>query len=191
MRPAEWFIAVWILWAISWAAASRWSGPTRKRAATWDVWAYRVIIAGGVVLISHWTARALGLRRIWHVGYGGAYALLALTCAGILFAWWARIHLGNLWSGKVERKEEHRIVDTGPYALVRHPIYSGLIVAGLATTVAQATPTALVGWALVALGLWLKASIEERFLTAELDAQAYASYRRRVPMLVPFLTSGG
>lgn len=81
-------------------------------------------------------------------------------------------------------------MDTGPYSLVRHPIYTGLLAASLATAVAQATATALVGWMLIGLGLWLKARVEERFLAAELDPQAYAAYRLRVPMLVPLLPLG-
>jgi protein-S-isoprenylcysteine O-methyltransferase Ste14 len=82
--------------------------------------------------------------RIWHVGYNGAYLLAELTVAGTLFAW-SRIHLGRLWSGAITRKEGHRIVDTGPYGLVRHPIYTGLIAATLTTAAAQATLTAIVG----------------------------------------------
>ena len=115
------------------------------------------------------------------------YALAALTLAGILFAWWARIHIGRLWSGSITRKEGHHVVDTGPYALVRHPIYTGLIFALLATAAAQATANALAGAALLSFGFWLKARAEEHFLTAELGADAYGAYRRRVPMLVPSL----
>jgi protein-S-isoprenylcysteine O-methyltransferase Ste14 len=186
MRPGALFAIAWIGWLVTWAAASFWSGHTEKRLATWDVWAYRTIVAVGVVMLSHFTARALGLRRIWHVGYNGAYLLAGLTVAGILVAWWARIHLGRLWSGAITRKEGHRIVDTGPYGLVRHPIYTGLIAATLTTAAAQATPTAIVGLMFVALGLWLKARAEERFLSTELGPEVYAAYQRRVPMLVPF-----
>ena len=107
-----------------------------------------------------------------------------------MFAWWARIHLGRLWSGTITRKENHHVVDSGPYALVRHPIYTGLIAAIAATAAAQATVTGLLGAALIAFGLWLKARVEEDFLTAELGADAYGAYRGRVPMLVPFLPAG-
>ena len=70
---------------------------------------------------------------------------------------------------------------------MRHPIYTGLIIALLATAVTEATPVALLGAVLIALGLWVKARAEERFLLSELGQEAYESYRRRVPMLVPFL----
>ena len=190
VRPGLLFAIAWIGWILSWAAAAFWSGRTEKRAATWNVWIYRGVILAGAVLLSHWTARKLTEMRIWHVGYDGAYALATVTFGGLLFAWWARIYLGRLLSGAITRKEGHHVVDTGPYALVRHPIYTGLIVATLATAAAQATMTGLVGAALVTLGLWLKARTEERFLSTELGADAYGSYCRRVPMLVPFLPRG-
>jgi len=70
---------------------------------------------------------------------------------------------------------------------VRHPIYTGLIAAILATGVGVGTITAMLGAVLISLGLWQKARMEERFLSVELGADAYGAYRRRVPMLVPFL----
>ena len=82
------------------------------------------------------------------------------------------------------------MIDTGPYAIVRHPIYTGILAAVLATAAAIATWPALVGVACVSVGLWLKASIEERFLAAELEPDAYQTYRRRVPMLIPFWPPG-
>jgi protein-S-isoprenylcysteine O-methyltransferase Ste14 len=104
-----------------------------------------------------------------------------------LFTWWARIHLGRFWSNEITRKEGHRVIDTGPYSLVRHPIYTGLIGGILATGLAVGTVTAILGAALISFGLSVKAREEEKFLTSELDPSAYESYRRRVPMLVPFV----
>ncbi len=113
--------------------------------------------------------------------------LAGLTLVGISFTWWARIHLGRFWSNAITRKEGHRVIDTGPYGLVRHPIYTGLIAGMLATGVAVGTVTAMLGAVLISLGMWQKARMEEGFLTHELGANAYGSYCRRVPMLVPFL----
>ena len=78
------------------------------------------------------------------------------------------------------------VIQTGPYRFVRHPIYTGLIAALGSFAVQLATPAALVGVCFVALGFWLKARLEERFLSQELGEAAYAAYRRRTPMLVPF-----
>jgi protein-S-isoprenylcysteine O-methyltransferase Ste14 len=190
MRPSAVFAVIWLGWLVSWILAAFWSGRTEKTVATWQTWTYRTALLAGAILLFHSPRRLLGESRLWHVGYDGAYALAGLALAGILLTWWARIHLGRLWSSAITRKEDHRIVDTGPYALVRHPIYTGLIVAISATAAAQATVTGCFGAALITLGLWLKAVIEEHFLTSELGADAYGAYRRRVPMLVPFLPGG-
>ncbi len=190
MRPTTVFGVIWLGWLASWIVAALWSGRTEKRVATWQIWSYRAALLAGAILLLHSTRQLLGESRLWHVGYDGAYALAGLTLAGIVFAWWARIHLGRLWSSAITRKEGHRVIDTGPYALVRHPIYTGLIVAICATAAAQATVSGCFGAALITLGLWLKAGIEERFLMSELGTEAYGAYRRRVPMLVPFLPGG-
>jgi protein-S-isoprenylcysteine O-methyltransferase Ste14 len=185
MRPSLLFALIWLGWLISWMVAALWSNRTEKRLVSWEVLVYRILIVAGAILSLPLTARHGGAGPIWHVGYTGAYLLAGVTLAGILFAWWARIHLGRFWSSGVTRKQNHRVVDSGPYGLVRHPIYTGLLASALATTIAQATPTALGGWILVALGVWMKARAEEHFLAAELEPDAYASYRFRVPMLLP------
>jgi protein-S-isoprenylcysteine O-methyltransferase Ste14 len=86
----------------------------------------------------------------------------------------------------VTRKDDHRIVDTGPYGLVRHPIYTGILLALYATTLAFPGPFNVAGSVLMTIAFVIKARLEERFLSEELGAEAYAAYRRRVPMLVPF-----
>jgi protein-S-isoprenylcysteine O-methyltransferase Ste14 len=188
--PSQLFAVIWIGWLASWIAAAFWSARTKKRAVTPGVAVYRAAILAGAILLTPIAARIAAKRPIWDVGEAGAYALAGLTLVGILFAWWARIHLGPLWSSAVTRKEGHRVIDTGPYALVRHPIYTGLIGAIWATAVAEGTAIALIGATFLSFGLWLKARTEERFLVVELGTDAYGAYYRRVPMLVPFLPRG-
>jgi protein-S-isoprenylcysteine O-methyltransferase Ste14 len=187
VKPTEALEIIWIGWFLSWMAASFWSGRTEKRAATRETWIYRAAIFAGVVLMTPWVAQGTGERRIWDAGNDVAFGLIVVMLLGLLLTWLARIHLGRLWSSAITRKERHRVVDTGPYAFVRHPIYTGIITALASTAAIQATLAALVGATLICSGLWLKARAEERFLMAELDADDYGSYCRRVPMLVPFL----
>jgi protein-S-isoprenylcysteine O-methyltransferase Ste14 len=187
IQPNQTFQVIWIAWVVSWIAASFWSGRTAKRVTTSETWIYRIIIFAGALLIAPWTARALGESPIWQIGDYGACALVGVMLVGLALTWWARMQLGRLWSSAITRKEEHRLVETGPYALVRHPIYTGIITALLATAATQATLLALLGAVLIAIGLWVKARTEERFLLAELGPDAYESYRSRVPMLIPFV----
>jgi len=185
--PTQLIALIWVAWLLSWAAGSFFSARTEKHVRTWDSRAYRIPILIGAVLLTPWTARILGEQPLYHLGSTGVYVLAALTLAGTLFTWWARIHLGRFWSNAITRKEGHRVIDTGPYGLVRHPIYTGLIGAMLATGLAVATVSAMLGVFGIAFGLWQKARMEEGFLSTELGADAYEPYRRRVPMLVPFL----
>lgn len=188
--PTQLLALIWIAWLVSWAVGSFFSGRTEKRVMTGDSLAFHLPIIAGAVLMTPWTAQILGERPLWNFGKGGTYLLAALTVAGTLFTWWARIHLGRFWSNAITRKEGHRVIDTGPYGLVRHPIYTGLIGAMLATGIAIGTITALLGTLLITFGLWRKARMEEGFLTTELGADAYGAYCRRVPMLIPFLPQG-
>jgi protein-S-isoprenylcysteine O-methyltransferase Ste14 len=127
------------------------------------------------------------LSPLWQLGHALEWAMVALMASGFAFACWARVALGSLWSVQVERKRDHLLIDHGPYAIVRHPIYTGLLAAGLATALVKATPFAIAGYFLMTAGLIVKARLEERFLMRELGEQSYASYRQRVPMLIPFL----
>jgi protein-S-isoprenylcysteine O-methyltransferase Ste14 len=185
--PTALLALIWLAWLLSWLIGAFFSGRTEKRVRPSDSRAYRIPIIIGAVLLAPWTASILGEKPLWQLGAAGTYVFAALTAAGCLFTWWARLHLGRFWSGTITRKEGHRVVDTGPYELVRHPIYTGLIGAMIATGVALGTASALFGTALIAFGFWQKARMEEGFLTNELGADVYAPYRQRVPMLVPLL----
>jgi len=185
--PTQLLALIWLVWVISWIVAASWSGRTKTHVRTRDSWVYRLPILIGAILLSPWTSKVLGESRIYEPGDAGTYALAALLVVGVSFTWWARIHLGKFWSNAITHKEGHRVVDTGPYGLVRHPIYTGLILGILATGAAVATWSSLIGALLISFGEWQKARMEEGFLTAELGPEAYGPYCRRVPMIVPFL----
>jgi protein-S-isoprenylcysteine O-methyltransferase Ste14 len=164
--PRAVFAIIWVAWVVSWIAASLWSARTQKRATISVGLTYQILTLIGAALMTPWAARRLGAAPLWNVGYAGAYLLAAATLAGLAFTWWARLHLGRLWSGTITRKENHHIVDSGPYALVRHPIYTGLIAALIASALAEATPTALGGAALLALQPSLAPRLTRRIAAA-------------------------
>ncbi len=186
MTPQDATEYIWLAWLISWFAAAVWSGRTVKRPALRNQLWYRLVTITGALLMFG----TFGIRRydiaFWRLDGGIGWLFAAITAASVLFMWWARLHLGRLWSGSVTRKADHALVDTGPYAIVRHPIYTGLLVAIGATVCVRATAQSFAGAALVATGIYLKARLEEAFLREQLGTQAYDAYARRVPMLVPF-----
>jgi protein-S-isoprenylcysteine O-methyltransferase Ste14 len=186
VEPFRLFVSLWVAFLASWFIAAFWRAPTTQRSLAWPVWVSRILVVAGFVLLNHRASAWLGARRMWHVGYHGADVLALLMVPGFAFCWWARLHLGRLWSANVVLKADHRVVQSGPYRFVRHPIYTGILCSMLMTALAEATWVALAGVAVTTLGFAIKAREEERFLSAELGPDAYAAYRRRVPMLVPF-----
>ena len=177
--------ALWIAWAITWALAAVWSDRPVKHAGFREEASSRAMLVAGAALLFIPAHGYSGRLRLWLPSLPLAWTCVALVAAGIAIAWWARLYLGRLWSGTVTAKANHRIVDTGPYALVRHPIYSGLLLAIYATMAAKGTIWGVAGAALLTVGAVAKARLEERFLRAELG-EAYESYASRVPMLLPF-----
>lgn len=182
--PGSWIFLVWTAWALSWVAAAVWSRQTAASAGFVQEAPHRIVTILGAVLLFGVKIRTF--PRGWNVSDSVMWGLVACVVAGFVFAWWARLHIGTLWSGTITRKEGHRVVDTGPYAMVRHPIYTGLLLAAVATAVARGRWEAVIGAVLFALGFWMKARQEEKFLSETLGPD-YAAYRERVHMLVPYL----
>jgi len=189
MTPEYTVYALWGAWVVSWIVAMLWSNRTEKRDGIGAELFFRVLFYVSVILLfasplrPHYYAQT----QLWHFGDAMNWILAGLTAAGVLFTWWARIHLGRLWSDWVVKKAGHHVVDTGPYRLVRHPIYSGLIFAAFSTAIEKGTSFALLGAAIVTLAFYVKARREERFLRAELGENAYDAYARKTAMLVPFV----
>lgn len=111
---------------------------------------------------------------------------LAVTLLGLSLALWARVTLGRNWSGSVTFKEDHELIRHGPYAHVRHPIYSAILTMLLGSAIAIGTLGAFVGLVLVLLGVWLKLTQEEALMTAHFQTE-YTSYRSQVKALIPGL----
>lgn len=187
MTPDRLLPLLWGAWALSWLAAALWSKKTAKRPPAKSELLYRLVTAAGAILLfgvySNWFESA---PSSWTLATYAQWLLLAGVVIGFAFAWWARIQIGRLWSGTVGRKEDHYVVDRGPYALVRHPIYTGIILSILCTAVLRGAPLSFVGAALIIAGFYIKARMEEEFLAQELGT-SYDAYARRVPMLVPFI----
>jgi len=189
--------ALWIGWVISWVAASVWTNRTVARPSAARQWSYQLPELAGYALLLGFVQTGNGLKPLawlspyWHLPVTLQWMFVVLCADGIAFAWWARIHLGRLWSGYITHKEGHRVVDTGPYRIVRHPIYTGLITSAIAMAAVKGSLLAILGCLSLIVAYLIKGRLEERWLREELGAADYDAYSRRVPMLVPFLPVRG
>ncbi len=178
--------ALWALWVASWLIAAHWTSPViRRPQGLAERTALLLIAVGFLALLSE--PPGLERFRFWQPSLGVGWAMVALTLAGFAVCWWARLHLGRLWSISTTAKDDQRLIDTGPYGLVRHPIYSGLLIAAVARAAQQGTPLAVAGLFVLAGGFWVKTQVEEGFLSNELGAETYGAYAARVRRLIPFL----
>ncbi|MFM9863302.1 MAG: methyltransferase family protein, partial [Micropepsaceae bacterium] len=165
-------------------------------------WPYRVLMGFGFVLMfvslgQSWSPvplpplrtaiLAFGFAQLWDLPNAALWGAALLAAAGLALMWWARLHLGVLWSSGVTRKEDHKLIDSGPYGFVRHPIYAGLLLLTVALLLISGRTFGVMGFGFVVVGLFLKARLEERFLREELGTEVYGAYAKRVPMLVPGL----
>ena len=98
---------------------------------------------------------------------------------------WAREHLGRNWSHSVTIKQGHELITTGPYAVVRHPIYTGFLTRFFGTAIALSQVRGLIGFALIFLVLWVKLRMEEQWMRSQF-AEAYATYAHQTTALVPY-----
>ena len=146
-------------------------------------------VAGFVLLFSDYAEIGLlGLRflpRTYVLGVTG----VALTWAGIALALWARWYLGRNWSARITIKEDHKLIRTGPYARLRHPIYSGLDLAAIGTALAIDRWRCVVGVCLIILGYWIKAKREEAMLMAQFGAE-FQEHRAHTGFLFPRFRKG-
>ncbi|HJS90180.1 MAG TPA: isoprenylcysteine carboxylmethyltransferase family protein [Steroidobacteraceae bacterium] len=128
---------------------------------------------------------SIGVVLSMHAGVAGQWVGLALCLAGFGFAIWARMHLGRNWGMPMSLRQGHELVTSGPYAYVRHPIYTGILLAMIGSTLARG-----LAWLLpLFLGFvyfLFSARTEEKMMVAQFP-EAYPAYRQRTRMLIPFL----
>lgn len=181
MRAVELVFAIgWAAFWIYWLAAAfsmkrghvAWSRELRIRA---------VILLGAIVLIRFGAFGGHGLNTDpWRAALG-----MVLFALGLALAIWARVHIGRNWGTPMSKKDEPELVTSGPYHLVRHPIYSGLLLASVGTAVALSWL-----WLIVVMlaGVYFvySATVEERYLTEQFP-DTYPVYKRSTKMLVPFV----
>jgi protein-S-isoprenylcysteine O-methyltransferase Ste14 len=183
----QFVVLLWLPVFLLWGISARHSKPTvdsksegRSQVAVWFVW------LAWFLMFSHGLRRPPLSLRFISVSDSSTALGLGLTLVGLAFAVWARFSIGRNWSGLIELKKEHQLIRSGPYAIVRHPIYSGFMLATLGTAIAFGEWSALLAFGLIVVAWGYKATLEERALTEKFGTE-YEDYRRRVKRLVPFV----
>lgn len=185
--PAEATRLAWLAFAFYWVAAAAGTKHTKRSESRLDRLSYSLPLFAAMFLMIVPRAHRgwLGIRFTPASDTSG-WAGAALTIAGVAVAIWARWHIGGNWSGTVTLKEGHELIRTGPYRRIRHPIYTGILLAGLGTAIEIGRIAALIALALGWGSFWFKARREESFLREEFGAQ-FEEHRKQTGMFLPKL----
>lgn len=179
------FALLWLAWlAYWWISARRVKPEVRRESPISRIGHFLPLGVAGWLLATPALPHAWLTRPIVPPSFGLAVGGLALTALGLGLTVWARRLLGGNWSGTVTVKQDHELIRSGPYRYVRHPIYSGLLLAFLGSAVARDDLRGVAALLIVWLALWRKWRLEERFMR-ETFGPAYADYQARTPAVIP------
>lgn len=189
MKPGWILIACWLGFVAAWAVAAIARKRTARRAPWWGGPGIRLL---AIALI----AFVLRLRIGRHIEYvlgppvgqgnpAAAWLGIAVCLSGFALALWARFHLGRNWGTPMTLRVGHELVTGGPYAFVRHPIYGGILIAMLGSTLAGGVAW-LVGAVVFGAYFLVSARAEEKHLLTQFPVE-YPVYLRRTKMLIPFV----
>lgn len=178
--------ACWVTFLVVWLIAAGFAKRTAERSPAWTRW-FVLIVA---ILLVATRAKSLPVADgaiLWRTTPGLAVVAAIITALGLLVALWARAVLGTNWSGAIALKEQHELIERGPYAFVRHPIYTGVLLMALGTVTFWGTRVGMIVFAAMIVGFIVKARGEERLLTKHFP-ETYPRYRARVTArLIPFV----
>jgi protein-S-isoprenylcysteine O-methyltransferase Ste14 len=180
--------AMWILWLAYWIISSFRTKTDEQRESEPSRWLHSALILAGALVMTfpQLFSPALSTRLI--VEHEWVYWLSAtLVALGLGTAIFARMALGANWSAAVVLKQGHELIRSGPYRYVRHPIYTGLLVALFGTALETGALRGVIGFALIAIAIVYKYRTEEKFLVRKFGDD-YNRYKAEVPALVPFLS---
>ena len=183
------FVALcYAIFFVYWIAAAFWTKRTVERQGWWGHWPTRLAAAAFVALffLRRLTGPFSAGNSVWSYTPTIGIAASVVTAIGLMILLWGRVTLAGNWSADVVLKEDHELIERGPYRYVRHPIYSGFILMAVGGVLLWGTMTGLVVLCALPVVLWLKLSQEERLLTRHFP-DAYPRYKARVKALVPFV----
>ena len=181
-------LLLWIAWLVYWGLSAAGVKRAVRRESAWSRASYIIPIVIASILLSIPPIPGGGFlfSRFLPPAFDGYWLGVTLIVAGLAFTVWARRHLGRNWSGTVQVKQDHQLICTGPYRFVRHPIYTGILLALLGTAIVDGPWCGILA-AFIAFGsFWRKLTLEERFMRETFGA-TYEEYRARTAALIPYL----
>ncbi|HUI52607.1 MAG TPA: isoprenylcysteine carboxylmethyltransferase family protein [Terriglobales bacterium] len=190
MGTQEWFHVAgmcWLVFLLYWlVSASKLKAVKRREPIHERLFYMAPMIVAYVLLFSDWmTFTELG-RRFMRPNPRISALGVAVTAVGVGLAIWARWHLGENWSAAVTLKKDHELISTGPYRGIRHPIYTGMMVAMAGTALALGEVRGLIALVITMVAFYFKARKEERYMMSEFG-EKYIAYKNRTGMLLPKL----
>jgi len=179
--------ALWLVWLAGWWLAAIRTKETVRRESLGSRLTYTgpLAIAVWLLVSNRIPGAALNARFVPLAAWPGAFGL-ALVVLGLGFATAARVYLGRNWSANVTLKRDHELIRSGPYRLVRNPIYTGILVALAGSALARGRWSGVLAVAIAFGSFWYKARLEERVMHDAFGAE-YDAYRREVKALIPFV----
>ena len=178
---------LWLAWLAYWIVAARESKTVQRTESALSRASYMAPMLAGAALLA-WPQGPKNwlFQRFMAQNPVADWMGVILLAAGLAFAAWARHHLGRNWSSAVTLMQDHELIRSGPYGIVRHPIYTGLLAAILGTAVAQGQWRGLLALVLFTGAILRKLSMEEQ-LMREMFPEQYARYVAEVPALIPLI----
>jgi protein-S-isoprenylcysteine O-methyltransferase Ste14 len=181
-------LGCWDVFLVVWVIGMFFTKRTEQRESFGNRLRYSILFLLAFWLLFHAVLRPrrhLFAQVILHHSHALNAGSVALAVLGLFLALWARGTLGKNWSGTVTFKENHELIERGPYALVRHPIYTAMLLMYLGTALALGRSGGLVGFPILFLSFWIKYRQEEALMLVHFGDQ-YRAYMKRVRALVPF-----
>jgi protein-S-isoprenylcysteine O-methyltransferase Ste14 len=178
---------LWMALVLVWLVSALRTKRTIQRQSSASQLLYTAILVVGVYLIF---AKGTGIswldRQLVLVGIPITLVGLVTVLMGVVFSIWARVMLGGNWSNSVTVKEDHTLVRRGPYRIVRHPIYSGILLGMIGSALQRGEIRSFVGIVICGLSFWLKTRAEEQFMVQRFGEE-YLQYCHQVKALAPFI----
>jgi protein-S-isoprenylcysteine O-methyltransferase Ste14 len=175
-------VSLWVAFSVYWSIAAR-SASAARRAESRGSRSFHVFLLNGSMLLIYISLPGLGGRFVPDTQLVHIIGL-AIQANFLLFAVWARRHLGRQWSGDVTVKAGHELVRTGPYRRIRHPIYTAMFGMYAGAAIAIGEVHSLVALCILVLAYWRKIGLEETVLRSEFGS-AYDDYRRHSWAAIP------